>query len=65
MAVKWLVRFKDSKKEAEVEAEDRWDAVVKAVEKLKLPSNISLTYYAVNSSVSKLERKKRLAWWEK
>jgi len=65
MAIKWIVRFKDSKKEVEVEAEDRWGAISSAVEKLKLPGNINLTYWALNSSVRKVERKKRLAWWEK
>lgn len=62
---KWMVAFKDVKKTATVEADDRWEAVSKAVRELKLPEGLTMTHYSDIASVSKLERKKRLAWWEK
>jgi len=62
---KWIVTFKDIKKSSTVDADDRWDAVKKAAKDLKLPEGPSMSYYSDMASVLKLERKKRLAWWEK
>jgi len=60
------VSFKDVKgKEIEVEADDRWGAVVAAVAKLKLDTNVPMNYYAGSASVRKVERKKPESWWEK
>ena len=64
--IRWLVSFKDVKgKEIEVEADDRWGAVVAAVAKLKLDTNVPMNYYAGSASVRKVERKKPESWWEK
>jgi len=52
-------------KEALVDAVDRWEAVVKAVDELKLNRAFTLNFWAAQSSVKKLDRKKRLSWWEK
>ena len=54
-----------SQKEVVVDAVDRWEAVVKAVDELKLSRSYSLNFWAAQSSVKKLDRKKRLSWWEK
>ena len=63
--MKWLVSFKDVKKEVEVEAEDRWGAVVEAVELLKFDTRVPIRYWFSIASVKKVERKKRKAFWEK
>lgn len=63
--MKFKVVFRGVKKEIEVDAEDRWDAVTQAVERLKLDRSVSMSFWFDQASVTKLERKKRLAWWEK
>ena len=68
--MKWEVKFKDLEdKPVEVEAVDRWEAVVKAVEALglnKVPTEAkSYSTWSSLAVVRKLERKKRLSYWEK
>lgn len=63
--MEWIVRFKDVKGEARVEADDRWGAVVAAVKQLKLSMEISMSYWSDIASVHKAEKKKKKAWWER
>lgn len=65
--MKWKVAFKVlPDMEVEVEAEDRWSAVVAAAERLGLDKeSYSMSALFTHATVKKAERKKRLAWWEK
>jgi len=61
--MKFKVRFKMyTDKEVVVDAVDRWDAVDKAANELKLDSKYPLSHLSSIASVRKLERKRRREW---
>jgi len=65
--MEYIVTFKDVRGEVKVDAVDRWDAVCKACEKMKLlgEGKPPVSGWFDIACVRKVERKKRKTWWER